>query len=69
MKQISARQFRTTFGSLTESVSVVRREPSGEYVVLGAWTPASAGETPRERATRLVSAGFGASRPAPKPKR
>jgi len=61
MKQISARQFRTTFGSLTEPVAVVRREPDGEYVLLGAWTPASAkldkGSLPNRKPTLMERMG------------
>ena len=66
MKQISARQFRTTFGSLTEPVIVRQRRPDGDLAVLGTWTPAN--EEPWKGGDALA-AGFGASRPAPKPKR
>ena len=61
MKQISARQFRTSFAELAESVTVLRRDKSGNFQVLGTWTPASSGVP--------AAIGFGVSRPAPKPKR
>ena len=56
MRQISARQFRTSFGDLTEPVTVLRREDDGTFRELGTWTPTSNGRTPRERATLTASA-------------
>ncbi len=41
MKSISARQFRTSFADLTESVMVLRRDKDGNFQVLGEWSPAS----------------------------
>ena len=40
MKTISARQFRLNFQELTEPVQVQRRRGSGEYEIVGTWSPA-----------------------------
>lgn len=43
MKSISLRRFRETIAEITEKVAVVRRDPeSGNYRILGVWTPADA---------------------------
>lgn len=39
MKTISARQFRLNFQELTEPVQVQRRRESGEYEIVGTWSP------------------------------
>ena len=39
MKQITARQFRTAFGSLEEPVIVQRRDAAGTIHLLGEWHP------------------------------
>ncbi len=68
MKQISARQFRDTFGDLTESVVVSRRGPDGTISILGEWRPIAAiGDRLTTDGTRIVTPGFGHSSPAPKP--
>lgn len=72
MKQISARAFRVSFPTLSEPVTVIRRDKGGNYQVLGTWTPLSGGAEP---ATSLFatsealrrSSRFGRPKAAPKP--
>ena len=64
MKQISARQFRTTFPLLTEPVMVVQRR-DGFLVDLGAWYPKTAPTADETKRLDRVVAGF---TPVPKPK-
>lgn len=59
MKQISARQFRTTFASLTEPVSVLRREPDGDIHILGTWTPGDVLPRHRHSWGKFVGPGEG----------
>jgi hypothetical protein len=66
MKQISARQFRTSFADLTEAVTVLRRDAEGNFQVLGTWTPIPQSAADLGAALSRVYPEF---RPAPKPKR
>lgn len=66
MKTISLRTFRVAVDRLDEPVQVVKRE-DGELRVLGTWMPASDGSRAAPGAGAI--AGFGTSRPAPKPQR
>ena len=54
MKTISARQFRLHFQELTEPVQVQRRRESGEYEIVGTWSPASTALTPDNLVTRIM---------------
>lgn len=75
MKQISARAFRVLFPKLTEPVTVSTRGEGGEIRMLGVWDPwplvegRPATDEDFARARAIVEPGFGASRPAPKPRR
>ena len=65
MKSISSRQFRLTFGEITEPV-IVTLQKDGEYRALGVWTPQDAIWPLPERWEGFQTRGFGTSRPAPK---
>ena len=70
MKTISARQFRLTFQDLTEPVQVQRRRASGEYEIVGTWSPWAGGPivNPGQNATPADVARVRATfRPVPKP--
>ena len=73
MKTISLRQFRDSIQELAEPVAVVKRNGDGTMIVLGAWSPTE-DRSPIEETRPIVNAGyvdhvagFGVSRPAPKP--
>lgn len=68
MKQISARQFRTSFADLTEPVTVLRRD-GAEFRVLGTWIPVDVSFSlgaAKLAFPDLDPVGFGGPRPAPK---
>ena len=64
MKTISARQFRLTFQELTEPVQVQRRRGSGEYEIVGTWSPAIPYKDTGAGVPGQTARTF---RPAPKP--
>ncbi len=57
MKQLSARRFRVDFPTLTEPVTVLRRDPDGNLTVLGTWSPGQSrpSETAPDRLAWLES--------------
>jgi hypothetical protein len=66
MKIISWRKFRASFPEYAEPIQVSRRGEEGEVIVMGTWTPLNASQAIH---AAIQAAGFGTSRPAPKPKR